>query len=549
MHPLVRSQGTGINVSTYRLVSYGLISAMMACAGFTVVNLITRIVPTWQPWYMGIVCFLVALDRLYTYRRFRDWMVLSWQWVSHFGSQLITILILAKLIVGLSHGWPAFLAEIPLWRQDFMKYFVTNEFWVVLIMILATWMVSSNFAALLEDIGLDQKLTIQEMTAPGSIQPSARERLMSLFFGLGSLLVIFTALARLDLRGIFLEQTGLVLQDLPALAGGGASTLLYFMLGLALLSQTQFMSLHVRWSVQRIPVSSKLAGIWAAYSLAFLVFMAALVSLLPTSYSLGPLETLRYVLDFLLIFILSMAQLVLGGIFGLINAITSMFGIKTASPKIDLTKLAPTRLPNAIGTPIAPPAWWEVIKSVAFWIIFLAVLVFSVVHYLQQHEEVLEGLRKLPGWRFVEQIWGWLRGLFTNISAGVGRVVAAGQTRLRARRAAARDALGQGFLSLRNLSPRQRVAFFYLALVRRGAESGLPREASQTPSEYAATLQTALPPLDDDIDVLTDAFMEARYSRHTVAAEKAGMVRVTWERIRKVLRGYEEKRRGGKVKR
>jgi hypothetical protein len=60
---------------------------------------------------------------------------------------------------------------------------------------------------------------------------------------------------------------------------------------------------------------------------------------------------------------------------------------------------------------------------------------------------------------------------------------------------------------------------------------------SQTPAEFAATLDRALPDAEPDIDALTAAFVEARYSRHPVEPERANLVKATWERLRKAFRG------------
>ena len=48
------------------------------------------------------------------------------------------------------------------------------------------------------------------------------------------------------------------------------------------------------------------------------------------------------------------------------------------------------------------------------------------------------------------------------------------------------------FINLRRLTPRQKVLFYYLALVRRAKEAGIPRKDGQTPYEYARSLTSSL---------------------------------------------------------
>ncbi|RPH55467.1 MAG: DUF4129 domain-containing protein, partial [Chloroflexi bacterium] len=148
-----------------------------------------------------------------------------------------------------------------------------------------------------------------------------------------------------------------------------------------------------------------------------------------------------------------------------------------------------------------------------------------------------QALRRMPGGSLLAKIWGWLRGMFASARSGIAKIVETGRERLRARRASSKDLFGAGFLNLRRLDPRQKVYFFYLAFIRRSGESGLPRSLSQTPSEFAAALDTTLPEAGPDIEALTAAFVEARYTPHPVEPHKASLVKTAWERIRKALQG------------
>jgi hypothetical protein len=529
-------QDSRFNQRVFRLVSYALITLMLLCAALTVASLLNRLVPAWQTWYIVVICLLVTLDRLYTQPLYKALALFTPEWIGTLGTQSIVLLVLAKILVGLSHGPNEFWAEILLWRQDFVTYFFNVEFLIVVGIIILTWVVSGDFADLLEQIGLDKDLIDEDTAGAKQGKLSARERLLNLFFTVGSVLVVFTAFGRLDMRVIFFAKTGSFFMELPALAAGGASTLLYFMFGLALLSQTQLMALHVRWNIQRIPVSRKLAGRWAVYSIIFLVLMAAVVSLLPTSYSLNPLALLGYIIDVIVVLVVFIGQYILLFLLLLLNFVFQLLGV--TSPKQDVTP-APLRIPEPpmdFNQTLASPDWWEFIKSLVFWMIFLSVLLFSIVQYLRQHEEAMQTLRKVPGWGVLERAWQWFMGLFVSARESAARIFEAGQKRLRNRRATARELFGGGFMNLRRLDPRQQVTFFYLALIRRGAESGLPRSPSQTPYEYAATLEEALPAASEDVQALTEAFSEARYSRRPVQPEKANLAKAIWERIRKALR-------------
>jgi hypothetical protein len=73
-------------------------------------------------------------------------------------------------------------------------------------------------------------------------------------------------------------------------------------------------------------------------------------------------------------------------------------------------------------------------------------------------------------------------------------------------------------------------------MVRRGGERGVPRKPAQTAYEYSHALKSYLPNVAGEVASLTDEFVEARYSRHEVPAERASLVKGYWERIRLALR-------------
>jgi hypothetical protein len=538
------SESIRFNERTFRQISFGLVALMMACGAYTLVSLVNRILPEWQPWYLVGLGFFAALERLYTYRRFRDLSLFSKEWAVALGAEWVVLLALVKLVVGLSHGLQTFLAEIPRWWQAFESEFLSPDFLFAASLVFIIWLVSGQFADLLDEMGFAQALIAEEFPALESEKAPVHDRLLSLIFSVGTGLVVLTALVRVDLRAIFSQSGTAAFAEIPALLGGGGSTLLYFMLGLVLLSQTQFIDLHTRWSLHKIPVSPVLAGRWAGYSLVFLGLLAALVSLLPTSYSLGLLYILGYGLSFISSFLFFIGQLIISILLFLFSLPFLLLGQKSPSENVTITPPQFPPPPAEALSQAATPAWWEVLKSMGFWVIFLGILGFSILQYLRQHEEALAFLRKIPGVADLARLWDWLQALFTRAKSGLALALEAGRKRLRTRRTTPHQPFRNGFFNLRRLDPRQKIYFYYLAFLRRSTESGLPRGLSQTPSEFAARLDRALPEAEPEIDALTEAFIEARYTRQTVEPKKANAVKEDWERLRKALRARKVEKSG-----
>jgi hypothetical protein len=78
--------------------------------------------------------------------------------------------------------------------------------------------------------------------------------------------------------------------------------------------------------------------------------------------------------------------------------------------------------------------------------------------------------------------------------------------------------------------------YYYLNVLRRAAKIGFHRRASQTPDEFSIVMERNLTEAREDMAFLTDAFKEARYSRHEVAPDAVRRVRDGWQRIKRDLR-------------
>ncbi len=455
-------------------------------------------------------------------------------------------MLVVKVTTSLSFGVKSFVAEILLWGRDFESSFITIELIIGLLLAVLAWFIGSYFGELLDNMGPEQALISRTIEVPieqGEL--SARDKLINLIYSILIILVIFTALARVDLRTAFSpEYHKVTLIKLTPLEGGGASTLAFFMLSLVLLSLTQFISLHANWTLANIPVNSRLAGRWVRYSIVFLLALTVITGLLPTHYSAGFLSFLGDILD-VVVQAISFLMLVVFSIFSMLISLPFMlFGQKqpdmsSDTPAPQETPVMPQLEEAARASPLLDSA-----RAIFFWVVFLAVVIFFVSQYLRQHEEVLIWLRRIPGWRFISGIWIWLKSLLARTGKVISRVVEGGRTRIKVISDNRRFAVQGGYINPRRLGPRQKIFFYYQTLIRRGGEKGIPRKTSQTPSEYAQALENALPDAEVDIDQLTGAFVEARYSRHDVLSEDANRVKNTWERIRRILRGVKNPGQG-----
>jgi Domain of unknown function (DUF4129) len=505
------------------LLTHAVASLMLACAAVSIVQIAEYLLPNWDGTYLIFLAFIISLEAMISHRMMKGIYFLTPEWLLYRGTEWIIVLVGLKLVLYAVHGFGQLWIDLPLWRQDFVQNFFTGEYLVDLILLFIFWSIANMFSEELSRLEGDEKVLRAER-ATGIIEhrPEVRRSLANLILVIGGAMIVLAAFMRLDWETLW--------GDRPPPSADVLNILVYFLLALALLSLTQFSIMRVHWILNRVPIDRNLAARWLVYATFFLFTMAALAFILPTRYSVGLLAVLSYLLNLVLTILSVIAFLLTLPIIFLVGLLASLLG--HSPPQAPAPPRPPQPPPVLIAQGGGLP---EILKSFLFWLIFLGVIGFSLVSYLQRHQEWLQGLRQMPvlGWLMngLANIWHWMRQVTQSVSVSLGdglRSLRGGQ--------AERSEQGAGrFSSLRRLSPRQKVLFYYLAMLRRTAERGLPRQPHQTPNEYAHVLEEQLPEVDDEVNSITGHFNEARYSRHAITLQHAGRVQQFWRRIRSAL--------------
>lgn len=513
----------GTNERRMTLLHHLLASLMIACFMLVIVRMMQAILPTWPGGFLVPLTLLVAIEAMYSQRFAREFDAFSREWFVYRLTEWVVILIGVKLVLYLVNGFDQLWRDIPTWREDFIENFFTGEYLFTVILVLVTAAIAAMFSETLARLEGDEKLLkLERETGITGQRPEARRSLANLILTVGLAMIFLSGLLRMDWEALWGSAP-------PRWNGGVVVVLVYFALGLVLLSLTQFAVLRVHWSLDRVPFRQDLGRRWLLYSLGFLGAVTLVAALLPTRYSVGLLDVLGYLISALSFLAMTLMMIVLTPVFFLFSLIARL-----------LVGVSDTQLPDLRAIVPPPPSnpgdssLGELIRSILFWLVFVGVIVFSLRHYLREHGELMGRLRRLPLLGALFNFLRWLGQVGQEARAGLAGRVQAGLDRLRERARQARTA--SGYLSLRRLTPRQRVLFYYLALVRRGQEAGYPRQPDQTPLEYERELKRRLPELEQELGVLTGDFIEARYSRHEIPAEEAGRVQQLWMKVRKALR-------------
>ncbi|MFQ6058053.1 MAG: DUF4129 domain-containing protein [Anaerolineae bacterium] len=495
------------------------VAGMMTCVAVSVVGLVRLFVPAWDATYLLVAVFLISLEAITSNRLIRHHSLRGGNLLRFRAAEWVVILLALKLLSYLPQGLDQLLADLALWRQDF-SFFVTPEYIVAGLLALFAWDGATFVGRDLDLLGM-----------PPEYGPLDRQailgRLMGRFFWGGILLLICSGLARLGLAAI-------LALDHPPVPGIILNALVYFVLGLLLLSQARLSVLQTSWQLQQIEAAPTIATRWAWYGLSFITLVACLALLLPTGYSVGLLETLGAILSLILdtlLFILMLLQLLLMLILGGLARLLFDTALPLPQPP---SQTAP--LPREPISPMGGPSLLELIRSLLFWALVLGIVGYSLRNYIQYRRGLFAPLLGSRPWRalraLLRALWQRLRGVAEAVAEPLARRLA--RPGLSVPRGDRR--LIPPFLLLSSLAPRELVQYFYLSIVKRAARLGQPRQIYQTPYEYTASLGAHLPEAVPDLATLTQAFVEARYSRHPVTKEEANLVKRHWQRVKAALR-------------
>lgn len=512
-------------------INYLIIGLMMVCITAVMLQVPQRVFPEWKGDYLLVLSFLIALEALFSRRIAENLSEFSLEWILHRTTEWVVILVVVKGLMYVLNDPSRLLVDLPLWQKDFLNNFFTADYSTICVYLLFIWLSAGMFGGYLEKLEAD--LDLLELEREGNARTdrgSSRQSLMTLLFVIGAVLLFITGLVHIDLPFF---NTPFEYRPSSAIF-----LMLYFLLGFVLLAQSQYSILRARWYLQGIPMSAEITRRWAPFSIIMLVVTMLIAFLLPTRYSRGFLTVLQTLVAVIINAIYTVMAVILAFFTSLMARLFG--GPPTQAPPEAPPVAASPELPRLTYVPTHPAGWIDLLQNILFWAIFVAIIFFAFRYYLAQRQGVISMLKRWPIWFFLKQAWTWLRSRFLSVNRLVSSMVESGTARLRA---LVRKS-GEGFDPLmtisRRLPPRQRILLVYLAMVRWNNQNGIYRKGSETPNEYARSLRRVLPDAEQEITLLTNSFMEARYTRHDITRDQAELMQVAWEHFQENLRNYLE---------
>jgi hypothetical protein len=505
------------------------VAVLVGCVAWSVAQLLLRYAPGWSPGFLTAGSVLAALEAALSYRLLRTPRMLGADRMRFRTVELVLLFFLLKIGWYISHSEINAVAHIQGWHQDLSRLFDVETL-AAFLMALMSWAMATQTVGDLDRIGEPPERDRQYI--------SPTQRLRGRFFIWGVVLLIAAGLSRVrdprELIDLGRPAEGVLMLNVP----------LYFFLGLVVLGQARFFQLRTRWEGQELQVAQEMRGRWMRYSLAFIGLAALLAVLLPTGFTLGLLNPLAdslgvvgAVLYFLSVLFFSVLLLPFAWLYWLMSMLFTAEGASPA-PRAEIPRFElPEQLSDG-GT----QNWFDILWPLIFWGVLVGVVVYVVYAYLRDRPEVRDALRSVKPLQALRRAWkvarSWMSGLFARVSRTVSERLP--RRGLRASSPGS-SALGRAFRFFRlgSLSPRERVLYYYWSIVRRADQQGLPRLGHQTPNEYSAKLESNLPEGQPEIRSLTEAFVEARYSRHEVEPDEEQRARASWDLVKRALRALK----------
>ena len=526
-----------------------LLIALLATSVSIALLVIARIVTPELGW-MTLVpfCFIAALEGVYTSAWLNNPDSNGVDRMTYRAAEMLLILVLARV-----YSWIVFGHGIP--SPDDMRLFLlspiavlaTGAFVSTAVIALVAWGIGVSLGRTFTRLDLSvyelnfYTLSPAEQKAKADDRPIqiAREDLQNQFLNtwlvIGMVMVFLAALSTYEVRELTSVTNPFEITRLGLTPAMLFALMTYFLVGFWLLSHARLLRMNARWLVDGVAKETSLERGWQRSTSVLLIAIAFLAAFLPIGSTLA---------------ISRILTIGLAGIAYLFNIFISFFGYLFASTIMLLTQNVeeteqPIAQPTPVPTPEPPPAppvetseFLSMVVSSAFWALVIAFIIAAFLFFLRERgyriDKTVVGSYWVTFASWVREMWQRLRGRARSLSHEL-------QVRLRRPPSLGpshRDRKLQPprFLRLGELSPREQIRFYYLALVRRAAESGVDRRESETPLEFAQDLKETWPDTETEVDDLTQAFLEARYSPRPIEKPTATTIKERWKTLRTRLR-------------
>lgn len=494
------------NNLVYTLFQPAIVTVLIGCITWSVAQLSAPLIVSEGTDPLGVALFVWAVSILMTFVGFKTQRRFHGPFAKNrifsggdaTRARLIELALLffgVKLLNHLGDTLPQLLQAIQNWANSPLTFFDARSlvaYGIGVVGWLAAGMTARDMDELIDPMGV------------GSGETDPRERVVNRYFLGGGILIIFTALNRVNVES-FLQMTH------ARISTPVGNVLLYFFLGVLMLGHLQWLRLTTLWSRQKVGMPPNLAPTWLRFTLLFVAVAALIAFLLPTGYTVGIMDLVSMAL-MLISYLATLLYLILLWPFIMLLSLFMGNSEGMAPPQMEEFPFAPP--PEAAGAEGSP--WWAVIRSVLFWVTLVIVVIVLIRSYIRDRPGFMDIIRRFAPWQWLHQAWRGIRDWLSTMGSKLPGALPALVQRLRS--AASR---GKGRTPRTGgRSPREQIIYHYLTTLDQAQERGVGRRPTETPYEYREKLMLNLVEEQEALDSLTEAFVAARYSTYRFTSEE-----------------------------
>ena len=505
-----------------------MIASLITCPAIGFVAVLDVFSPPFATGYIVPAIFITALLSVYASRYFAGerWKFKKTWHIK--GAQIVVLLVSIRVLSLAANGQALSWMLIQGWFWSPAKLLLTLDFLLVGTAALIAWWQASDTEQIFWRLGDEQYFRASRPTSTGTETPShgwggeAVKRLTGKFVAGGILIIVLTAISRVEFGNDALLELGLKMTDLsPWLVLALVS---YIVLGLALISQARLLSLQAGWMAQGITISPKVGSRWISTTLFFLAGIALVTALLPIGSTTGLARLLEVSMKVIFGFVAGL----FGAVLALADFLLSLLGLTLGDGEQTAFQVSPPPAEMAAGT---SARWLQTVTLAGLWIILAMAIGYSLFLVIR--------LLRSRDWANMDRLWKWLCRLFRRARSSAETI---------ARRIAAIPTTGGddelllprpgAIISSRDHLARERVLRYYVSAVQRAGKMGVPRPHNATPDEYRQELLAAWPETADSVHELTNSFTIARYSRQPISDKEARRAKSVLGRFKRQLKRH-----------
>ncbi|MFW5713132.1 MAG: DUF4129 domain-containing protein [Brevefilum sp.] len=309
--------------------------------------------------------------------------------------------------------------------------------------------------------------------------------------------------------------------------------LIYFGTAFILLALNQYAIMKARWYLNDVPVSQDLSTHWIVYTFVFIMVVVLLIIFLPTDFTVGLRPIAGVIINILIIF-WSIIQ------FLFMLPLSLLFPETSPPPEGDsINEIIQQERPEIIpfiSQPTGPAPWFDILKSVLFWLIFLFIIGFAVYYFIKNKYGFEFFFKQLKIGVWMKDLWQWLKNRLAIFQQSVTETIKNSSEKIKAQINRGKQDFHSITDRIKVLPPRQAIILNYIDWLHWNAKNGRKRKKSQTPLEFAETCSQDDPQASALIHAFTKFFITARYSKQKITKEQSRSSQMLLQQLKESFR-------------